>query len=246
MPLGLSLVRLSQDLFYGLRVLRKNPGFTAITALTLGLGIGANTAMFSVVDSLLLRPLPYKDSDRLVIVWEKPPKGQRNSASAANLLDWREQNRVFANLVGMTFGSFNLSGKDQPERVDGMRVSWGYFDMLGVRPVLGRGFAGADDRPGAPRVAVLSHGLWQRRFGGDPRIVGRSLTVDGEPCTVVGVMPLGFRFFFGPEMWMPLALDRAKVTRDFHYMVPIARLKPGVSLAQARAAMDGLASVHRA
>ena len=247
MPFGPVFARSARDFSYGFRMLRKNPGFSAVTVLTLALGIGANTAMFSVVDSLLLRPLPYKESDRLVLVWEKPPKGLRNSASAANFLDWRDQNHVFTNLVGITTGSFSLSGKDLPERVDGMRTSWDYFDLLGVSPTLGRSFAAGDDRPGAPRVAVISYGLWQRRFGGDPKVMGRSLVVDGEPCTIIGVAPAGFRFFFAPEIWMPMALDRAKVTRDFHYMVPLGRLKPGVTLAQARAEMDGIAkNIERA
>ena len=150
MPSGSWLARFLQDLSFGLRMLRKSPGFTAVTALTLALGIGANTAMFSVVDSILLRPLPYKESGRLVLVWEKPPKGLRNSASAANFLDWREQNRVFENLVGVSSSSFNLSGKDQPERVDGTRTSWDFFEMLGIQPAMGRGFSAKDDRPGEP------------------------------------------------------------------------------------------------
>lgn len=241
MPLSPSLLCFSQDLRYALRMLRKSPGFTAITALTLALGIGANTAMFSVVDSVLLRPLPFKDSNRLAIVWEKPPKGQRNGVSAANFLDWRAQNHVFEHVVATTSASFNLSGKDLPERVDGMRTSWDFFDMLGVRPVLGRGFVADDDRPGAAHVAVISHALWQRKFGGDPRIIGRSLTADGEKCTVIGVMPARFRFFGSPEMWMALALDRAKITRDFHFLIPLAKIRRNVSLAQARAEMDGIA-----
>ena len=236
-----SLSDLSQDLRYGLRMLSKNPGFTAITVLTLALGIGANTAMFSVINSVLLRPLPYKAPDRLVIVWERPPKEEQNSVSAANFLDWREQNRVFEHLVGTTFASFNISGKDLPEHTDGMRTSWDFFDMLGTQPMLGRGFVADDERPGAPAVAVLSHRLWVRSFGADPQIIGRVLTVDTEKCTVIGVMPARFRFFGAPEMWMPLVLDRAKVTRDFHFMVPLAQLKPGVSLARARAEMDGIA-----
>lgn len=237
----------SQDFRYAARMLRKNPGFTAVTAVTLALGIGANTAMFSVVDSVLLRPLPYKHSERLVIVWEKPPKEQRNSASAANFLDWREQNHVFDNLVGTTFASVNLSGKGLPERVDGMRTSWDFFEMLGVRPVLGRTFVADDDRAGAPRVTVLSHAAWQRRFGGDPQIIGRAITADGQKCTVIGVMPERFRFFGNPEMWLPLSLDRAKITRDFHFMLPLARIKAGVSLKQARAEMSGIAkNIERA
>jgi putative ABC transport system permease protein len=241
MPIGRVLGHLRQDLSYGFRMLRKNPGFTTITALTLALGIGANTAMFSVVDSLLLRPLPYKDADRLVLVWEKPPKGERNSASAANFLDWREQNRSFRNLVALSFSSFNISGKDEPGRADGLRTSWDYFDALHTQPALGRGFTADDDRPGAPRVAVISYALWQGRFGGDPRIVGQQVTIDGEPCSIIGVTPQSFRFFMAPQLWMPIALDRAKVTRDFHYIIPMATLKPGVSLAAARAEMTGIA-----
>jgi putative ABC transport system permease protein len=238
---GLFLMHLRQDLSYGLRKLWKHPGFTVVTTLTLALGIGANSAMFSVVNSVLLRPLPYKDSDRLVIVWEKPPKGRQNTVSAANFLDWRDQNRIFEHLVAVSMGGANISGKDIPERVDTMRTSWDFFELLDVRPSLGRSFGASDDKPGAPRVAVISYQLWRRKFAGDPGVVGRPITVDGAPCTIVGVLPQKFRFFLGPEMWMPLALDRAKVTRDFHYLIPIARLKPGVSLVQARAEMDGIA-----
>ncbi len=235
------LAHLSRDLRYSFRIFRKSPGFTAITALTLALGIGANTAMFSVVDTLLLRPLPYKDPGRLVVVFEKPPRGQRNSASAANFLDWRDQNRVFENLVALAPGNLNISGQDQPERVSALRTSWDFFEMLGVRPISGRGFVAADDRPGAPRVAVLSYGLWQRKFGGDRAVVGRALTVDGEKTVVIGVMPPRFRFFGGPEMIVPIALDRAKVTRDFHFLLPAGRLKAGVSQTRAQQDMDVIA-----
>jgi len=232
---------LLQDLRYGLRMVAKNPGFSFVTILTLAIGIGANTAMFSVVDSILLRPLPYPDSDRLVVVWEKPPGFERNVVSAANFLDWRDQNHVFENLAATTFRSFNLTGKDQPERIQGMRVSWDFFELLGMKPVSGRAFVPDDDRPGAAHVAVLSSGLWQRKFGTDPNLLGTSLTVDGESCTIIGVMPPGFRFFGSPEIWMPIALDRAQATRDFHWLVPLARLKRGVSLQQARAEMEGIA-----
>jgi predicted permease len=247
MQISRLLAHLRQDLSYGLRKLRNNPGFTLVTALTLALGIGANTAMFSVVNSILLRPLPYKDSNRLVVVWEKPPKGLRNSVSAANFLDWREQNKVFDHLVALTMGGSNISGKDMPERVDSMRTSWDFFDLLGVQPALGRSFKAADDNPGAPRVAVISYKLWQRKFASDPRIVGRQITVDSAPCTIIGVMPKKFRFFFAPEMWMPLALDRTQITRDFHFLIPIALLKPGIPLAQARAEMDRISkNIERA
>jgi putative ABC transport system permease protein len=236
-----SLANLRCDLSYGFRMLRKNPGFTVVAVLTLALGIGANTAMFSVVDSILLRALPYKDSERLVVVWEKPPKGMRNSVSAANFLDWREQNNVFENLVAISPSSFNLSGKDKPERLTGMSTSWDFFKLLGVQPALGRSFSASDDVAGAPRVAVISHALWQRKLASDPDIVGRSLTVDGSPCTIIGVMPREFQFFYSPEIWMPLALDRAQIARDFHYLIPLGKLKSGVSLPQAQAEMDAIA-----
>jgi putative ABC transport system permease protein len=236
-----------QDLRYALRMVRKTPAFTAVVVLTLALGIGANTAIFSVVDTVLLRPLPYKESDRLVVVWEKPPKGTRNSVSAANFLDWRDQNKVFEQLVAVGVGNFNLSGRDQPEQISGMRVSAGFFEMLAVQPALGRSFVPEDDRPGAQRVVVLSHALWERRFGADRKLIGEALTMDGEKHVVIGVMPAEFRFVTSPEMWTPLALDPAKAARDFHYLIPVARLKAGVSLEQARAQMEGIArNIERA
>jgi putative ABC transport system permease protein len=242
MPAPAWLGHLSQDLGYGLRILRNNPGFAAITVLTLALGIGANTAMFSVVDSVLLRPLPYHDPGRLVTAGEVFAKTRGTGGfSAGSLLDWREHNRVFEGLAGWARRGFNLSGPaDLPERVDGMAVSWDFFQILGVAPALGRGFSENDGRPGAPRVAVLSHALWQRRFGGDPGTVGRSVTVDREACTIIGVMPRRFRFFHGPEMWMPFALDRAQANRTVYFISGVARLKPGVSLSQARAQTDGI------
>jgi putative ABC transport system permease protein len=194
MPLAAVFTRFSQDLSYGLRVLRRNPGFSAATVLTLALGIGANTAMFSVADAVLLRSLPYKDQDRLVAVPDQEPHRQRRGYSAASLLDRREQNRVFENLAGWANSAFNVSGQDLPERVNGMAVSWDFFKALGVPPALGRTFAGGDDRLGAPRVAVLSHALWQRKFGGDTRFIGRLVSVNGQECTIVEVMPRRLRF----------------------------------------------------
>jgi putative ABC transport system permease protein len=236
-----------QDLRYAVRMLRQTPVFTAVAVLTLALGIGANSAIFSIVDTVLLRPLPYQDPERLVVVWEKPPGGRRNSVSAANFLDWRDQNKVFEHLVAIGFGSFNLSGGEQPEQVSGMRVSAAYFQMLGARPALGRAFLGEDDRPGAQRVVIFSYGLWLRRFGADPKVVGQAITMDGEKYIVVGVMPAQFRFVAGPELWTPIALDPAKAARDFHYLIPVGRLKPGVTLEQARAEMGGIArNIERA
>ncbi len=237
----------ARDAQYALRVMRKCPGFTAIVVLTLALGIGANTAMFSVVDSILIRPLPYSDPSRLVTVGELMPNSKgMGGFSAGSLMDWRDENRTFEHLAGWANRGFNLSGaKDLPERVDGMLVSWDFFETLGARPALGRTFAAAEDLPGAPRVAVIGYALWQRRFGGDPRVAGRSVMVDGKDCTVIGVMPANFRFFYGPEMWLPVGLSRAGGNRSTYFISAVARLKPGMSLFQAQAQADSIAaSVH--
>jgi predicted permease len=242
MGAGVFLGYCQRDFRYALRQMRKNPGFALASTLTLALGIGANTAMFSVVDPVLLRPLPYKDSDGLVVVWERSPKSKQHGvASEGDYLDWREQNRVFSSLAAFTSGGFNL-GNGRAERVNGVRATWDALPMLGASPVLGRGFQPEDDRAEAPRVAILSHGFWERRFGGDTGIIGRTISVNGEPCTIVGVMPQDFRFFYAPEMFMPLALDRAKANRDVGYLVAVGRLKPGVPFDQARAEMDRIAA----
>ena len=247
MAWGARLGHYVRDLRYGLRMWRKNPAFTIATVVTLGLGIGANTAIFSLIDAVLLRPLPYPDSGRLMVIWEKPPRGDRNSVSAATYLDWREQSRSFSYLAAFGQTHFNLSGTDQPERVAGMRATWDLFPMLGIRPMLGRSFRPEEDRAGSPHVAILSYGLWQRKFGGDRQAIGRTVSVDSQPCTIVGVLPSWFRFFYGPEIWLPLGLDRATASRDFHYLAPVGRLRKGVSLAQARAELSGIAkNIERA
>ena len=233
--------QLAQDVRYGLRLLRKSPGFTAVTVLTLAIGIGASTALFSVVDCLLIRPFPYPDSERLVVVWSRPARGGIANISPANFLDFRDQNRVFDHMGAGSQAEFNVSIQGVAERLTGLRVSADFFETLGVKPGFGRSFAAGDDRPGAPRVAILSHGAWQRRFGGDRSILGQALTVDGEKCTIVGVMPASFRFAYAPEMLAPLALDPATAARDFHVLFAFAKLKRGVPLAQARSEMEGLA-----
>src|SRR4029079_13765727 len=169
---------LGQDLRYGFRTLLKNPGFTAIAVIALALGIGANSAIFSVVNTVLLRPLPYQDSDRLVMVWEDATTHgyPRDTPAAANFVDWRDQNQVFEGMAAIADTSFNLTGAGDPERLEGRRVSASLFPLLGVEPQLGRVFTAAEDQPGAQRVVLLSYPLWQRRFGGDPAIVGQSLT----------------------------------------------------------------------
>ena len=242
MGLGVVFGHCHRDLRYAVRRLRESPGFALTTALTLALGIGANTAMFSVVDSILLRSLPYKDPESLVVVWEKRSKDQHSVASEANYVDWRNQNLAFSRLSAFATSGFNLSGAGQAERVDGVNTTWDMLPMLGAAPAVGRAFQPQDDRPGAPRTAILSYGLWQRKFGGDPAVIGRAITVNGGPATIIGVMPRNFRFFYSPGMFMPLALDEAKTSRDFGYLIAIGRLKPGISFSQARAEMTRVAA----
>ena len=183
-----------QDLQYGGRLLLKNPGFTIVAVVALALGIGANSAIFSVVNTVLLRPFPYKNPDQLVVVWEDATEMgfPRNTPSPANFLDWRQQSTVFQDMAAMAPRSFNLTGEGEPERLDGRRVSFYLFSLLGVEPQLGRNFLAEEDQPGKGHVVLLGYGLWQRRFAADPAIIGRPLTLNGESYTVVGVMPRGF------------------------------------------------------
>jgi putative ABC transport system permease protein len=231
-----------QDVRYGLRLVRKNPGFSAMIVFTLAAGMGATTALFSVIDSVLLRPLPYPEPERLVMVWEKRPGGSLTSASPADYLDWHDQNRVFESIAAVAYRDLDLSVRGMPERVAGMQASAEVFDVFGVKPVAGRFFTAEDDRPGAPMVAVLSYPAWQRRFGADPRVLGRAVTVNREKCVIVGVLPRQFRFPSIPDIWVPLALDRSRAARDFHYLAPVARLKSGAGLQEAQAEMAGIAA----
>src|SRR4051812_2803599 len=196
-----------QDVRFGVRMLLKKPVFTAIAVLALALGAGANTAIFSVVNGVLLRPLPYKDPEKLVRLgeWSKQVPGM--SISYPNFKDWRERNRVFEGLAATQFDSYNLTGGDEPERLQGRNVSYNFFDVLGVVPAVGRSFRADEDRAGAPRVAVLSHGLWQRRFGGDRKIVGKAIALNGESYTVVGVLPQDYRFGTQTDVFVPLGLN---------------------------------------
>ncbi len=235
-----------QDLRYGLRMLWKNPGFTAVAGIALALGIGANSAIFSVVNTILLRPLPYKNPDQLVMVWEENSKQgyPQDTPAAANYIDWRDQNQVFAGIAAMTEISFNLTGAGDPERIDGQRVSASLFPLLGVEPQLGRAFRPAEDRPGASHVVVMSYGLWQRRFGGDPGVVGKPINLNGESFTVVGVMPQRFQFpTRNDQLWIPIAFDgREAANRGAHYLQVVARMKPGVTLQEAQAEMTTVAA----
>lgn len=247
------------DLKFALRQLLKNPGFTAVAVFTLALGIGANTAVFSVVSNVLLRPLPFTEPERLVTVWERNPKAgyDDNTVAAGTFADWKEQNQVFESMAALSIDrGLNLTGDAEPERVTAVPVSANLFQVLGVAPIHGRTFAAEEEILGRDRVVILSHGLWQRRFGADPQVLGKTIALDGTSYAVVGVMPRGFVFpgntgillgffFIKPaDIWIPLALPPEVIAeRSSHPLEVLGRLKPGVSLAQASAHMDAL--MHR-
>jgi putative ABC transport system permease protein len=234
---------LFQDVRFGARMLAKHKGFTAVAVLTLALGIGANTAIFSVVNAVLLKPLPYDNSHELVQIWGTQPQLDTAPMSPANFLDWREQNRVFERVAAYTGQNLNLSGVADPERIRATRVSADLFELLRVRPELGRAFLAEEDQYGGQRVVILSHGLWQRRFGANPEILGRSLTLNDQSYVVVGVMPPDFSFpRTTTEMWTPIAFSPGeRGTRNTNYISVLARLKPGVTIEQARSEMEALA-----
>jgi putative ABC transport system permease protein len=232
---------LLQDLRYGFRALRNSPAFTAIAIATLAIGIGANTAIFSFVDGVLLKPLPYREADRIVRVLEKPPGGGRNGISTLNFLDWQKDNTVFEYMAAQSGGSTTLTGNGEPIQLRGARVSPHYFDIFGIQAALGRTFAGDEDQPGKDHVAILSHPLWVTQFGADPNIAGKTVLLDGEPNTVIGVLPAGSAFDRAyNQIWRPLAFQPANMTRNFHWFGSYAQLKRGVTLEKARAQMDAI------
>jgi putative ABC transport system permease protein len=232
---------LLQDLRYGMRSLRNSPGFATVSVLTLAIGIGANTAIFSFVNGVLLKPLPYADADRIVRVLEKPPGGGRNGISTLNYLDWQKDNTVFEYMAAQTGGSVTLTGIGDPILLRGARVSPHYFDIFGIKATLGRTFAPDEDQQGKDRVAVLSHALWTTQFGADPNVIGRSVKLDGFPYTVVGVLPAGGAFDRAfSQIWRPLVFEPENMTRNFHWFGSFAKLKQGVMLKQATTQMDGI------
>jgi putative ABC transport system permease protein len=235
------LGELRQDFTYAARYLRANPGFGLAAVVTLALGIGASTAIFGVANAVILRPLPFKDPDRLVRIYETNPSTPRFSASDPNYLDWRARSRSFAELAAYGGGGASLVGDGEPERLGGARVTHTLFPLLGVSPRMGRTFTADEDRAGAgARVVLLSHGFWQRRFGGDPGILGRSLNLDGQAYTVIGVMSQTFNFPSETDVWFPLAPDPAS-RRDNHTLGVVGRLRPGVTVAQAEAELGAIA-----
>ncbi len=232
---------LVQDLRYAARTLRKSPGFTLVALATLALCLGGNTAIFSFVNAVLLKPLPYPEPDRIVRVLEAPPGGGRNGISTLNFLDWQKQNACFDFMAAETGGSASLTGIEEPVQIPAVRVSAHYFDIFGVRAALGRTFVEGEDQAGKDHVVVLSNALWQTQFGGDAKIVGRSIQLDGEAYTVIGVLPKGTPMERGwARMWRPLTFTPDNMTRNFHWFGSVARLKQGVTLEQARAQMDAI------
>ncbi len=232
-----------QDLRYGIRMLAKNPGFTAVAIITLALGIGANTAIFSVVNAVVLRPLPYADASRLISLEEKGHHSRELSISYPDLLDWQQQNQVFQNIAGFQSASFNIAGEYQPERIPGRNVTPNFFATLGAKPFLGRDFLPEDDHPGANPVVIVSHSLWERLLGADPNAVGKTLPLNGRAYTIVGILPASFRFYLSSEIYAPIGLNAKElIVRGAHGGVyGIGRLKPAVTLEQARAQMNTIA-----
>jgi predicted permease len=233
-----------QDVRYSFRLIKKNPVFTLVVLLTLALGIGANTAIFSFANGILLRPLPYPQSDRLVVIDETALKRGINSMSVSfpNYLDWREQNTVFED-IGVYFGNnrFALSGIGQPEELRGSYISHGLFEILHASPIVGRTFTESEDRENEDDVVILGYDLWQRRFGGDQKIIGQKISFNNFSRTVVGVMPPGFKFPEVSELWAPLGVTTKTFTRTDHGLSSIARLKDGITLEQAQAEMNTIA-----
>jgi putative ABC transport system permease protein len=233
-----------QDLRFGLQMMMKNPGFTFVAVVTLALGIGVNTAIFSVVNAALLRPLPYPQPEQLVLIEERGMNMTGMSIAYPNFLDYREQNQVFLRMAAYRWRSLDLTGTGEPERVGGFEVSAGFFETLGISPIHGRTMRPEEDIDGAQPVVVIGHDLWSRRFNSDPNLVGSSVTLSGLSYTVIGVMPPGFRFLTADaQLWTPLGLRaRSMMGRDDHQeLSALARLKPGVQIDQARADLGAVA-----
>lgn len=237
-----------QDLNLGMRVLLKRPGFTLTAALTLALGIGATTAMFSVVNGVLLRRLPYGDEARVVVLWQTNLKNgvEREETSPANFFDWRDRAQSLDIVSAAEPFAFNLSGTGEPETFRSWIVTAGFFDALYASPLYGRTFLPEEYEPGKGQVIVIGYGLWQRRFGGDPNLVGRQLTLNGQPHTVVGILPPDFQYPPGRELWAPRQpRNNDRQVRGASFIRVVARLKPGRAVAEAQAEMNNIAARSR-
>jgi len=235
------MITLWQDCRYAARVLRRAPAFTAIAATVLAIGIGANSAIFSLFDAVVLRPLPFQHPEQLAKLWEYPPGYAYNSVAPLNFLDWSEQNKVFASMAAVSGGSRTLhTAEGGAERIPGQSVSLSFFDLLGIRPIAGRTFGAEDGREDA-KVVVLSERLWRNRFGADTKLVGSAIPLDGEPFTVIGIVPARFQIFYKSDLWTPFIPRRSAEQRRMHYLQVLGRLKPGVTFVQARAGMAPIA-----
>ena len=236
------IVDLWQDLRFGLRMLRKHPGFTAIAVLSVALGIGVNTAIFSLVEAVLLRPLPFPQPDRLVMIWEDgSSKGSfRGNPAPGNYADWRTQNQVFEDVAAFSGGSVNLTGDGEPEKINAQFVTANFFSLLRSHPALGRAFLETEGRPEAGKSVLLSYDLWQRRFVGDPNLIGKEILLNDQEFIIVGVMPAGFQLLAKEVgLWIPATFSQSDLTdRGSHYLTVIARLKDGVTLQQAQADIE--------
>jgi putative ABC transport system permease protein len=237
---------LLSDIRYAVRGLRKRPGFTLVAIITLALGIGANTAIFSVVNAVLLKPLPFKDPDRLAVIWEEASFAgfPRNTPAPANYFDWKKQNQSFEDMAATSSTSFNLTGDGEPERVASYRVSSNFFPLLGVQPIRGRLFSAEEEASGANKVALISYELWQSRYGGESSVINRDIQLNGEKFTVLGVMPKGFQFLEREvRLWVPLSFTQEEAAnRSGHYLSVVGRLRPGISVAQAQSDMSLVAA----
>ncbi|HEX5603761.1 MAG TPA: ABC transporter permease [Pyrinomonadaceae bacterium] len=242
-----------QDVRYAFRMLLKRPGFTVIVVLTLALGIGANTTIFSAIDAVLLNPLPYKDPERLMVVWETnkqlgPEMWDRNEGAIGNFLDWRSRNQIFDQLGALFDTSMNLTGVGEPQRIQSCVVTTNFFQVLGVQPMLGRSFVPESETPGSPFTVIISHDLWQRLFNSDTSVIGKSLTLNAHQVEVIGVMPPGFELQFPitrhVDMWVPFVIDVADPDyhdRGHNFLYTVGRLKQGVSQEQAQTEMNLIA-----
>lgn len=234
---------LLQDLRYGVRMLTKRPWYTVVAVIALALGIGANTAIFSLVDALLFRPLQFKDVDRLVMIWSGTEQTMdRANTSPADYIDWKSQNNVFDHLAAINWWDVNLTGQGEPERIQAFRVSPSFFAALDEKPLLGRALLPEEEEPGRDQVAVLNYNLWQRQFAGDPDIIGQTINLNGLSHTVVGVMPKGFEWPMSAEVWTPLAMGNEKMSaRKSRYLMVMGRIKENLNLHEAQAEMDIIA-----
>jgi len=240
--MGASIETIWQDIRYAARVLTRSPGFTIFAVLTIAVALGANAAIFTLVDGVLLKSTGYPNADRIVELWEKPPGGERNGISGANYIDWAKQAHSFEAMAARTGGSLAYTGGGEPKSLTAGFVSAPFFDVFGVKAALGRTFLRDEDQPGKERVVVLTYRVWSTLFGGDRGLVGRSILLNGEPYTVIGVLPGASEFDrHYSDVWVPLAFP-PNPARDYHYLTAVARLKPGVSLQQAQAEMSSIAN----